>query len=424
MKGVMTGLKWLSKSFDDKAVKNITSFTSAMKNIAISLVSVALAFAALTFIVSDGSILAGAAKFILSIALLCTSIALIVKTGINKDVKSFSISMLALSGALLTTVASLILLSYMEKEIEWSALIQLSVILLGLVGLTILVNKVSKNALKGVLALVAMVGAMPLLAVSLLFISFLLDDIDIVPLLIIFGSLAILSVTLILISKFSSNILKGVLALILITASLYIVALTINKMMDVAEGITLENTLSFFGVLTAMVGSVIALGALISMPPVLLFTAVGSVTLLALVGVFIAVAHSIKKMNEIIDDVNTDTITIMSNTIKSMISAISGISLTDLAKAGIAGAALTPFLLMIGLLGFTMASIAKLTMPIEFDENGKPIGFKQMGPDDFAMVSTNVEYMINTLTGAIDKIGQIGGMQMLKATAMSAMMTI
>ena len=424
LKGVMSGLKWLSKSFDDKAVKNITSFTSAMKNIAISLVAVALAFAALTLIVSDGSILAGAAKFIISIALLCTSIALIVKTGINKDVKSFSISMLALSGALLTTVASLILLSYMEKEIEWSALIQLSVVLFGLVGLTILVNKVSKNALKGVLALVAMVGAMTLLAVSLLFISFLLDDIDIVPLLIIFGALAILSVTLILISKFSSNILKGVLALILITASLYIVALTINKMMDVAEGITLENTLSFFGVLTAMVGSVIALGALISMPPVLLFAAVGSVTLLALVGVFIAVAHSIKKMNEIIEDVNTDTISIMSDAIKSMISAISGISLKDLAKAGIAGAALTPFLLMIGLLGFTMASIAKLTMPIEFDENGKPIGFKQMGSDDFAMVSTNVEYMINTLTGAINKISQIGNMQMLKATAMSAMMTI
>lgn len=424
LKGVMLGLKWLSKSFDDKAVKNITSFTSAMKNIAISLVSVALAFAALTLIVSDGSILAGAAKFILSIALLCTGIALIVKTGINKDVKSFSMSMLALSGALLTTVASLILLSYMEKEIEWSALLQLGVVLLGLVGLTILVNKVSKNALKGVFALVAMVGAMVLLAVSLQFISFLLDDIDIVPLLIIFGALAILSVTLVLISKFSSNILKGVLALILITASLYIVALTINKMMDVAEGITLENTLSFFGVLTAMVGSVIALGALISMPPVLLFAAVGSVTLLALVGVFIAVAHSIKKMNEIIEDINTDPISIMSDAIKSMISAIAGISLKDLAKTGIAGVALTPFLLMIGLLGYTMASIAKLTMPIEFDEKGKPIGFKQMSSDDFAMVSTNVEYMIGTLTSAIDKISQIGGMQMLKATAMSAMMTI
>ena len=149
LKGVMIGLKWLSKSFDDKAVKNITSFASAMKNIAISLVAVALAFAALTLIVSDGSILAGATKFILSIVLLCTSIALIVKTGINKDVKSFSISMLALSGALLTTVASLILLSYMEQEIEWSALIQLGAVLLGLVVLTVIVSKVSKNALKG-----------------------------------------------------------------------------------------------------------------------------------------------------------------------------------------------------------------------------------------------------------------------------------
>ncbi len=423
LKGVMIGLKWLSKSFDDKAVKNITSFTSAMKNIAISLVAVALAFAALTLIVSDGSILAGAAKFILSIALLCTSIALIVKTGINKDVKSFSISMLALSGALLTTVASLILLSYMEKEIEWSALIQLGVVLLGLVVLTVIVSKVSKNALKGALALVAMVGAMVLLAVSLQFISFLLNDIDIVPLLIIFGALAILSVTLVLISKFSSNILKGVLALILITASLYIVALTINKMMDVAEGITLENTLSFFGVLTAMVGSVIALGALVSMPPVLLFTAVGSVTLLALAGVFIAVAHSIKKMNETAEDLNTDTIPVMSDAIKSMISTIAGISLKDLATAGIAGKALTPFLLMIGLLGSTMASIANLTMPIEFDENGKPIGFKQMGEDDFKKVSANVEYMIDTLKVAIDNIGQIGDTKISNAKEISAMLT-
>lgn len=423
LKGVMLGLKWLSKSFDDKAVKNITSFTSAMKNIAISLVAVALAFAALTLIVSDGSILAGAVKFILSIAVLCTSIALIVKTGINKDVKSFSISMLALSGALLTTVASLILISYMENEIEWSALIQLGVVLLGLVFLTVLVSKVSKNALKGVLALVAMVGAMTLLAVSLQFISFLLDDIDIVPLLIIFGALAILSVTLILISKFSSNILKGVLALVLITASLYIVALTINKMMDVAEGITLENTLSFFGVLTAMVGSVIALGALVSMPPVLLFTAVGSVTLLALAGVFIAVAHSIKKMNEAAEGMNTNTISIMSDAIKSMISTIAGISLKDLAIAHIAGEALTPFLLMIGLLGSTMASIANLTMPIEFDENGKPIGFKQIGEDDFKKVSTNVEYMIDALKVAIDKIGQIGDTKISNAKEISAMLT-
>lgn len=424
LKGVMLGLKWLSKSFDDKVVKNITSFTSAMKNIAISLVAVALAFAALTLIVSDGSILAGAAKFILSIALLCTSIALIVKTGINKDVKSFSISMLALSGALLTTVASLILISYLENEIEWNALIQLGAVLLGLVVLTVLVSKVSKNALKGVLALVAMVGAMVLLAVSLQFISLLLNDIDIVPLLIIFGSLAILSVTLVLISKFSSNILKGVLALILITASLYIVALTINKMMDVAEGITLENTLSFFGVLTAMVGSVIALGALISMPPVLLFTAVGSVTLLALAGVFIAVAHSIKKMNEIAEGMkNTDTISIMSDAIKSMISKIAEISLKDLAKASIAGKALTPFLLMIGLLGSTMASIANLTMPIEFDENGKPIGFKQMGEDDFKKVSANVEYMIDTLKVAIDNIGQIGDTKISNAKEISAMLT-
>ena len=423
LKGVMLGLKWLSKSFDDKAVKNITSFASAMKNIAISLVAVALAFAALTLIVSDGSILAGAAKFILSIAVLCTSIALIVKTGINKDVKSFSISMLALSGALLTTVASLILLSYMEQEIEWSALIKLGVVLLGLVFLTVLVSKVSKNALKGVLALVAMVGAMMLLAVSLQFISFLLNDIDIVPLLIIFGALAILSTALILLSKFSSNILKGVLALILITASLYIVALTINKMMDVAEGITLENTLSFFGVLTAMVGSVIALGALVSMPPVLLFTAVGSVTLLALAGVFIAVAHSIKKMNEAAEGMNTNTISIMSDAVKSMISTIAGISLKDLANAHIAGEALTPFLLMIGLLGSTMASIANLTMPIEFDENGKPIGFKQMGENDFKKVSANVEYMIDTLTGAIDKIGQIGDTKISNAKEISAMLT-
>ena len=129
-------------------------------------------------------------------------------------------------------------------------------------------------------------------------------------------------------------------------------------------------------------------------------------------------------MSDEVDSMNTDTISIMSDAIKSMISTIAGISLKDLAKAGIAGVALTPFLLMIGLLGSTMASIANLSMPIEFDENGKPIGFKQMRPDDFAMVSANVEYMINTLTSAIDKIGQIGGMQMLKATAMSAMMTI
>lgn len=350
---------------------------------------------------------------------------------INKTLKltkliSFKLKMSLLISSLAAITTSILILGA-AAILAIPAVLLITGFMLGFWLLTVVIRQIGKHFLatfKGVTAImltsIALIGA----AASLMMASTLLVDVDFAAILLTIGSIVVLSVMMILIGKFAANILKGTLALILITASLYIVALTIKEMMDAAEGITLENTLSFFGVLTAMVGSVIALGALVSTPPVLLFTAVGSVTLLALAGVFIAVAHSIKKMNEAAEGMNTDTISIMSDAIKSMISTIAGISLKDLAKAGIAGAALTPFLLMIGLLGSTMASIANLTMPIEFDENGKPIGFKQMNPDDFAMVSTNVGYMIDTLTGAIDKIGQIGSMQMLKATAMSAMMTI
>lgn len=350
---------------------------------------------------------------------------------INKTLKltkliSFKLKMSLLISSLTAIITSTIILGA-ASVLAIPAVLIVTGFMLGFWLLTVVIRQIGKHFLatfKGVTAIILTSIALIGVAASLMMASTLLADVDFAAILLTIGSIVVLSVMMILIGKFAADVLKGTLALILITASLYIVALTIKEMMDVAEGITLENTLSFFGVLTAMVGSVIALGALISMPPVLLFTAVGSVTLLALAGVFIAVAHSIKKMNEAADGMNTDTISIMSDAIKSMISTIAGISLKDLAKAGIAGAALTPFLLMIGLLGSTMASIAKLTMPIEFDEKGKPIGFKQMSPDDFAMVSTNVEYMIDTLTGAIDKISQIGSMQMLKATAMSAMMTI
>lgn len=336
----------------------------------------------------------------------------------------FKMSLLISSLAAITT-STLILGAAAVLAIP--AVLLITGFMLGFWLLTVVIRQIGKHFLatfKGVTAImltsIALIGA----AASLMMASTLLTDVDFTAILLAVGSIVVLSVMMILIGKFAVDVLKGTLALILISASLYIVALTIREMMDAAEGITLEGTLAFFGVLTAMVGAVIGLGALLNMPPVLWFAAAGSVALLALAGVFIAVAYSIKKMNEATENMNTDTISIMSDAIKSMISTIAGISLKDLAKAGIAGAALTPFLLMIGLLGSTMASIANLTMPIEFDENGKPIGFRQMGPDDFALVSTNVGYMIDTLTGAIDKIGQIGGMQMLKATAMSAMMTI
>ena len=55
----------------------------------------------------------------------------------------------------------------------------------------------------------------------------------------------------------------------------------------------------------------------------------------------------------------------------------------------------------IGNMANVLQAVASLNMPTEFDKNGKPIAFKQMGAEEFAAASANVILIMTLLLGAV-----------------------
>ncbi len=306
------------------------------------------------------------------------------------------------------------------------ATIIVGLMLLAILGLSKLIQLVGshvKNTLKGIVGLALVCGALIGIAYTFAYISELAQNINLLAIGLIVASIIVMSFLMILVGKFVVDMLKGAIGMVLIAGALYVVALAVGKIVEASAGLEWSQLGSFFLLLAAMVGSVIALGALISLPPVALFAAIGGVTLLALSGIFIAVAKSVKEIRAASEGLDNTVVENMTNLITDMVHSVSKISLKDMIKATAAGVTIRPFISMLGTLAHTIGEIAKMNIPVEFDENGNPTKFRQINDSDFTAVGANVNIMIDTLINAISSLSdKVSVGDALKTTVLMALM--
>ena len=119
----------------------------------------------------------------------------------------------------------------------------------------------------------------------------------------------------------------------------------------------------------------------------------------------IAMSNAVKSMAGVGDISNQATI--ISNNINSFIGIIDNIELggilglpKKLAKIAALSAMIMPMNLAIRGIASSVQSIASLRIPEEWDENGKPIKFRQISNKDFDLVTININRLLRTTADA------------------------
>lgn len=426
LKGVVISLKWLAKSIDEDTNKSIMTFAGALKNIAATLLLVALSFLAVSYIVSNADIILPVAAFIGAVALLCIGLAFLAKSDIDKDARKFALTMLYLAGTLLVLTLTLIAVSNFVTDVNWEALGALvaGLVVIGLAAFAI--SFISKDIKKGATAVLIATGTILLVALSFIVIQEILDEVRIKTILKLGMVVGIVLITALLAQKLGiMNVLKGALALVIITGVMYLVALGIKEINAVGNDISLDSMLAFFGVLTAMVVSVIGLGALLfAFAPMIPIMMLG---LIGLIGVTAIMKITADKMKDIIDIAkqikpeDSESIKNIFTVFGTVIDKLTEISLFKLAEAAVTAVAMRPVINTLSQLADVIGKTANLSF-VKYDENGKVIDTIKLEKEDFNKVKDNVAIMLSTLVESATTIAKTPIKSIIDASATSLLL--
>ena len=425
LKGFVISLVLLSKSLDNESAKRVISFSNSLKNVAFSLLTVSLAFLTLSLIISSADIIPTVILFVAGIALLCAGIVLLTKMNLDKDILTFSKSMTYLAGSLVFISLSLILISEYCYEIDWNAITALTIglVFIGLAAFAL--SFISKDIKKGATALLITTGVIVLVALSLIVLQEILEEVRLKPLIklgVIIGG--IILITLIA-KKLGEDALYGALALIIIAGTMYLAALTIQKMNDVGKDISLDSMLAFFGVLIAMVVSVIGLGALLfKFAPMIPIMALGLIGLISVTAIMKVVADKMKDTIDIAKQIkpeDSESIKSIFTVFGTVVDKLTEISLFKLAEAAVTAVAMRPVINTLSQLADVIGKTANLSF-VKYDENGKVIDTIKLEKEDFNKVKDNVAIMLSTLVESATAIAKTPIKSIIDASATSLLL--
>ncbi len=123
-------------------------------------------------------------------------------------------------------------------------------------------------------------------------------------------------------AKANKNIIKGSIALLIMGGSLILFGIALDKIVKATKDVTLKQIGTIAG-LTVLLGGTLAL---IGIPVVAGFVALGSVAVAIMSGAMILFAKSLEKISSISENIKSDQINNITNTMKGVASGVSGMA--------------------------------------------------------------------------------------------------
>lgn len=314
---------------------------------------------------------------------------------------------LTLSVLLLTTAVVLLGLAgeYISANLKQIMIVGLFVLLV--VGIAVALGLASKYIDDGVKNLLILSGAVAIISLTAVLLVFIGQYIEtnwnaILQVIAMVGALVIMMVFLGVMSKFiqkgNTAVIVLALSLIIVTAAVMVMVVA-AKMLDYAAMIQMVTVI---GVLAACVAGVglaaipIAIGA-----SVLVLMSVSMIITSVALFLFLGVVEQVKKMNLSADEKSKQTVAAPIELFKAVIEKVNEIKLITLAKAAAKMISLMIIAASLGKMADVIQKVSAMTIPYEFDKEGKPTAYRRMTDDDFASASNNIATILTTILAAI-----------------------
>ena len=282
--------------------------------------------------------------------------------------------------ALLTLTIGAVIATFMSKIVDYSDIIKLLVIVVLMLAISFMIVMISKLgdqiSWSGMgwfgLALLAIMGVVIGLGVLMAtgFGAAALA-LGLVALALIAGSVGLMLLTALMavqLSKLGDKI---------DTKGIDLVGAALSKLTEMLIGI---GAASFFVLPFLALASVVVLTICAAVVPMLLMTAL------------------LSTFDEKVDySAKADALFGVFDTV---IQKVDSFGIIGLASAMVKMAELSAIALALSFMAMTIGEIAKLNIPIDWNDKGKPIAFRQMTDADFTMACTNVEKVLTTVVNA------------------------
>ena len=317
---------------------------------------------------------------------------------ISKKVKIKSIigilNLAIISMALLAVMTALSLIAIVAATIDITNVLK-AILILGIylvfIVLLKLVSKLLDVSIIGVFLILSISAIMFTIIIGAIYlISIIAATIDITNVLKAMLVLGIYIGFMILLNFFKSQIIVGVMVLILLSVSLILLSISLLLINKAVEGITLEN----IGIFSAIMGVIIGFAVALSFMP-FIFIGIGVIMALSIslilfstgLKMLMSVGFTEKDSEKVIEPIKAF------ETIADYLSN----SDADFSKASKKAKKLASISIQVGKMAKVLQDVASLKIPTKFDKNGNPTEFQQMSQDDFVVASENISLIMITL---------------------------
>ena len=314
---------------------------------------------------------------------------------------------LSLSVLLFTSSVLLIALTGQFITENWKQIAITGLFITLVLGIAILIGLASKiidDGVKNMLILSGAVAIISLTAVLLVFIGQYIETnwSSILQVIAMVGALVVMMIFLGVMSKFiqkgNTAVIVLSLSLVLITAAVMLMTVA-AKMLDYAAMIQMVAVIGILAACVAGVGLAaipIAIGA-----GVLVLMSVSMIITSVALFLFLGVVEQVKKMNLSADEKSKQTVAAPIELFKAVIEKVNEIKLITLAKATAKMISLMIIAASLGKMADVIQKVSSMTIPYEFDKEGKPTAYRRMTEDDFTSASKNIATILTTILTAI-----------------------
>lgn len=314
---------------------------------------------------------------------------------------------LSLSVLLLTSSVLLIALTGQFITENWKQIAITGLFITLVLGIAALIGLASKIIDDGVKNLLILSGAVAIISLTAVLLAFIGNYIDaewdaILKVIAMVGVLVVMMIFLGVMSKFiqkgNTVVIVLALSLILVTAAVMVMAVA-AKMLDYAAMIQMTAVIGALAACVAGVGLAaipitIGAGVMILMSVSLIITSVA-------LFMFLGVVERINKMNLKADENGKATVQAPIELFKAVIEKTNEIGLIEIAKATAKMISLMIIAASLGKMADVIQKVSSMSIPYEFDKDGKPTAFRNMTEADFETASTNIATILTTILNAI-----------------------
>ena len=301
--GIVRALMWAAEPLDKKAMKKMERLGEVGINLLVLGVSLAL-LSLMAIPILKGTVVA--AGMILAVAGIFY---LLKEMGIAESMEETGKSLIFAAAGILSVAVSLVLASFLLSAIGFEQVFTTLAVVLGVAGAFWLIGKMSKNMDKGAIGLMLAAGAIIAVGLAILFMKYVLGPLspeDVLQSFVVLLVIGGIAATFWLIGTQAMNIVKGALAMIAVSFSLFFLSLGIkmiaNAVPNLKTSLGIIALIAGLGVTFALIGAYEA-GMMTGVP---LTITLGSIAMLAVGASLLVLAAGISVIGGVVSEMTLE----------------------------------------------------------------------------------------------------------------------